>query len=178
MAFTGLFWMVHSDAQILVQRMMMEGGDWIITRKYTLGYCGRSLRLSVVSHGVHWSFLSGVCRRAFFTQVLDDGGRWLNSHEKIFLGLLRPFTSLRLSVVSHGVHWSFLSGVCRRAFFGSTHDDGGRWLNNHEKIFFGLLRPLASVKRCVAWRSLVFFEWCMSPRIFYASTRRWRAVIE
>ena len=122
MAFTGLFWVVYVDAHFLGQRMMMEGGDWIITRKYSLGYCGRLPRLSAVSHGVHWSFLSGVCRRAFFTQVLDDGGQWLNSHEKIFLGLLRPF---------------------------------------------------ASVKRCVAWRSLVFFEWCVLAWIVCASTR-WR----
>mgnify|MGYP003666447830 CR=1 FL=1 len=119
MAFTGLFWVVYVDAQILGQRMMTEGGDWVVTRRSSLGYCGRLPRLNAVSHGVHWSFLSGVCRRADF---------------------------------------------------GATHDDGGRWLSSREKIFLGLLRPFSSVKCRVEWRSLVFFEWCVLARIVCVST--------
>jgi hypothetical protein len=42
-------------------------------------------------------------------------------------------------------------------------------LNNYEKIFLGLLLSFVSVKCRVAWRSLVFFEWCILTRRFWCN---------
>jgi len=110
MAFTCVFVeLCHLTSQILVQRMMMEGVNWInYEKKYLRVIAGRSSPVKLPCRmAFHWSFLSGVCRRAIFlrsTRRLE--GQGLNSHEEIFLGLFAA-VSLRLALMSHGVHLVF-----------------------------------------------------------------------
>jgi len=164
-------WCIY--ARFLVQRMMTEGGDWIVTRKILLRVnCGRFPRLNaVVRNGVSclvWVVYVRTrrfwCSAWWWRAVFDSPTR------KYIFWVLRSFVLVKLPC-RMAFTWSFFWIVHSDAQnLGATHDDGGRWLGIISRKYLGYCGAFRSRLSAVSHGVTVFFWSGVCRRAFFTQS--------